>query len=345
MSTTLSPTDTETGTASTEPPAPHELIWTLTNAYVPSTCLHLVAELGVADRIGEKPASLEELASRLGADPDALDRVLSLLAAHGIFARTDRSYTHTPASRLLRSDHPMSMRAFPRMNGLPFISQTFSNLEHSVRTGAPAIESVEPRGLWAYLQDRPDEAQIFSQAMTAKAAGDSAAVLGAYDFSPFRRIADIGGGRGHLLQAVLDAAPQSTGVLFDLPAVIETLDIRHARLTPHAGDFFTDPVPAADAYLLMEILHDWADAQCVAILRAIRRAAAPGAKLLVIENVLGNRGSDAGGHNLDVIMLAVTGGRERTPSELGGLLQQASFSEGAVIETATRLRVVEATAV
>jgi C-methyltransferase len=344
MTTALSPTDTESTHATTEPPAPHELIWTLTNAYVPSTSLHLVAELGVADHIGQEPVSVEQLASCVGADPDALDRVLSLLSAHGLFARHGRRYVHTPASRLLRSDHPKSMRAFPRMNGLPFVWHAFSNLEHSVRTGVPVIETTTPGGLWAYLQDHPDEARIFAQAMTARAAGDIDAILGAYAFSRFETLADIAGGRGHLIERALDSAPGSRGILFDLPAVIETLDIRHERLALHAGDFFVDPLPRADAYVLMEILHDWADEQCVQILSAIRRAAAPGATVLVIENVLADRGIDPGGHNLDVIMLALTGGRERTPGELNQLFGQSGFSDGTVIETASRLRIVEATA-
>lgn len=344
MSTTLPSTQLDYVPGASEL-APHELIWALTNAYVPSTCLHLIAELGVADHVGEEPTSVELIASRLGADPDALDRVLSLLAAHGIFARNGRGYCHTPASELLRSDHPMSMRAFPRMNALPFVGASFSNLEQSIRTGAPAIEAVEPGGLWAYLRDRPDEAQIFGQAMTARAAGDTAALLGAYDFSRFDTVADIAGGRGHLLLAVLNSAPETHGVLFELPDVIEALDIQHERLTARAGDFMVDPLPAADAYVLMEILHDWSDQECVAILGAIRRAAPPGAKLLVVENVLGDRGADAAGHTLDVIMLAITGGRERTPGELDELFRQAGFSDGNVINTGSRLRIVEATAV
>ena len=328
----------------TAEPQPHEFVWALTNAIVPSTCLHLVAELAVADQIGEEATSVEELAARLGADPDALDRVLSLLAAHGVFARDGRAYAHTPASRLLCSDHAMSMRAFPRMMGLPVFSTVLANLEHSLRTGAPAIEAVEPSGYWAYLQEHPDEAQIFSQAMTAKAAADIPAVLGAYDFGRFATIADIGGGRGHLLEAVLGTAPGADGVLFDLPAVIDTLEVHHQRLTPRTGDFFVDPLPAADAYLLMEVLHDWADAECVTILAAIRRAAPPGATVLVIENILADRGADRRGHTLDVVMLVVTGGRERTPSELNTLFNHAGFSSGTVIETDGPLRIVQTTA-
>jgi len=346
MSTTLSSPGSkpEDGSPSAVP-QPHELIWSLTNAVVPSTCLHLMAELGVADEIGAQPVSIDELASRCDADPDSLDRVLSLLAAHGIFQRDGRAYRHTPASRLLRSDDPMSMRAFPRMMGLPVWSTVMCNLRHSVTTGAPAIEIVDSNGCWSYLQDHPDEAQIFDQAMTAKAAADIAAILGAFDFSEFETIADIGGGRGHLLRAVLDATPGARGVLFDLPGVIDTLDIQRERLTTHAGDFFADPLPVADAYVLMEVLHDWPDPECASILGAIHRAATQGAKILVIENVLLDDQADPRGHTLDVIMLAVTGGRERTADEFNNLLRRAGFSHATVTETRGPLRIVEATVI
>lgn len=324
---------------------PHEVIWTLTNAGVVSRCLHVVAELGVADDLRDGTVSAPELASRCGADAGALERVLRLLAAHGVFERENGGFRHTAASRLLRSDHPLSIRGFPRMMGLPVFSTTFANLEHSLRTGSPALETVEPGGLWAYIQDHPDEALIFGQAMAAKAAADIAAILDAYDFSRFRTIADIGGGRGHLLRAVLDAAPDAQGVLFDLPEVIDALDVEHERLTTQAGDFFVDALPAADAYVLMEVIHDWPDAECVAILSAIRRAAAPGASLLVLENVLPEEESDPRGQTLDVIMLAVTGGRERTASQLSELFNRAGFTDGTVVETAGPLRIVEATTI
>jgi hypothetical protein len=324
---------------------PHELIWTLTNAYVPAACLHLIADLGVADRIGEEPVPVEELAAALEADPDALDRVLSLLAAHTIFERTAGGFAHTAASRLLRSNHEMSMRAFPRMNGLPVFSTVFANLDYSVRTAAPAIQTVEPAGLWTYLRERPDEQRVFADAMSARARGDIAAILDAYDFAQFATIADIAGGYGHLLAAVLESTSAAQGVLFELPAVVTNLAVSHERLTVRAGDFFTDPLPSADAYLLMEILHDWPDRDCREILAAIRRAAKPGAKLLVLEEILTERGRDPEGHTLDVIMLAVTGGRERTIEELDALFAAAGFSPGHVIETASRLRVVETAAI
>lgn len=271
---------------------PHEMIWTLTNAVVVSSSVHVVAELGVADHIADDPVGVTELASRCGADPDALDRVLRLLSAHGVFSEVGGSYEHTEASRLLRSDHPQSMRAFARMMGLPVFSATFGHLQFSVRTGSPALEQVAPEGLWPYLQTHPTEAEIFGQAMTAKAGADIAAVLGAYDFRGFGVIADIGGGRGHLLRAVLDAVPTAQGVLFDLPEVIKALDIDQKRLTLRAGDFFLDPLPSADAYILMEVLHDWSDAEAGAILRAIRRAAPSAATVLIIEGALAEERPD-----------------------------------------------------
>ena len=324
---------------------PHETIWELTNAVVASRCLHVVAELGVADHIGDEAVDVEDLAARCGAAPDPLDRVLRLLAAHGVFRRADGGYAQTPSSALLRSDHPMSMRAFGRMMGLPVFWESLAQLEHSVRTGAPSIELQEPAGLWAYLQGRPAEAQIFGQAMAGKAAADIGAVLGACDFTRFGTIADIGGGQGHLLRAVLDAAPGAAGILFDLPEVIGALQVEHERLTPQAGDFFADPLPAADAYVLMEILHDWPDAECVAILSAIRRAAAPGATVLVVESVLDEDHGDPRAQTLDVVMLYATGGRERTAAELGALFGAAGFEAGPVLETDGALRIATATAV
>lgn len=323
---------------------PHELIWTLTNAAIPSASLHAIAELGVADQIGDESVPVKQLAAACGADADALDRVLCLLAAHGIFERESDGYRHNDASRLLRGDHPMSMRAFARMMALPVMKASFDRIDHSIRTGETSFDLVGGEGLWPYLVAHPKEREIFGQAMTAKAAGDTAAVLAAYDFGRFDTIADIAGGRGHLLRAVLDAEPSAEGILFDLPDVVAALEIDRDRLTGRPGDFFVDPLPSADAYILMEVIHDWPDAEAAAILTAVRRAASPGARVLIIENVLVDVGSDPRGHTLDVIMLTVTGGRERTAAELGKLLEGAGFAPSALIDTAGPLRIVEGTA-
>lgn len=324
---------------------PHETIWSLATAAVVSRTLHVVAELGVADCIDDAPVGAKTVATDCGADPEAVERALLLLAAHGVFERGDGGFIHTEASRLLRSDHPMSMRAFPRMMGMPSFTASLARLDHSVRTGAPAFDLVEPAGLFAHLQRHSDEARIFDASMTAKAAADIAAVGAAYDFSRFATIADIGGGRGHLLQAALASAPRAEGVLFDLPAVIETLDIEHPRLSLRAGDFFVDALPRADLYILMEVIHDWDDAQAAAILSAVRRAASPGARVVIIEALVDADRLDPVVHTLDVIMLAITGGRERTPTQLRQLLDSAQLRLTDVVETTSPLRVVEAVAI
>ena len=299
-----------------------ELLWNLAAAGVVARCLHVVAELGAADHVESNAVPVAELADACGAACDPLDRVLRLLTMHGVFEPTPTGYRHTAASALLRTDHPASMRPFARMMGLPLVWNSLAELERSVRTGRSGSE---PRGMSSYLRD---------------ARVDVDAVLGACDFHRFDTVADVGGGRGHLLQAVLDAAPEAAGLLFELPAVIDALDIEHPRLTAVPGDFFVDALPAADAYLLVDVLDEWPDAECVAILSAIRRAARVGATLLVIEDV---PGEDQRAAALDVVRLAVTGGRERSPSDVDGLLRRSGFAVQQVVIAGT-MHVVEARA-
>ena len=241
---------------------------------------------GGCRRIDEAPVPVAALASACAVDVDALDRILRLLAVHGVFERDADRYGHTPASRLLRSDASGSMRPYARLRGMPLLRRSLSELDRSVRIGRPALEAVESRGLWAYLNEHPDEAEMFDHAMTGKAIAGVAGVLATYDFGGFTTIVDVGGGRGHLLRAVLDAAPSATGVLFDLPEVIQRLQVGHERMITTAGSFFADPLPQADAYVLMDVLHDWPDDECETILRAVRRAAPVGATLLVVEAIV-----------------------------------------------------------
>ncbi|HUE90228.1 MAG TPA: methyltransferase, partial [Vicinamibacterales bacterium] len=222
---------------------------------------------------------------------------------------------------------------------------SLGHLEHSIRTGEAAFGLVEPDGLFAHLQRHEGEARIFDASMTAKAAGDTAAVLAAYDFSRFSTIADIGGGRGHLLRAALQTAPDTSGILFDLPGVVDTVDATGERFTVHAGDFFVDPLPAADAFILMEVIHDWDDDQAAAILSAVRGAATSGATVLIIEAVADDEALDPIVRTLDVIMLAITGGRERTSAELDQLLARVGFRATGTLPTPSPLRIVEAVAV
>jgi len=194
---------------------PFETVLQIAGGYCVPRCLHVVADLGVADHLDDTPRSAADLAVAVNADPDALGRVLRLLAAHGVFVAQGDTMRHSPASRLLRRDHPQSLRAFVRMFGAPIWLDVYAALAQSVITGRPAAATVLPEGLFAYYAHHPDEGAVFDAAMTAKAQDHVAAIVAAYDFSPYGVVGDIGGGRGHLVRAVLEAAPMARGVLFD----------------------------------------------------------------------------------------------------------------------------------
>lgn len=324
-------------------PASPETVLRLSFAHAAARALHVVAELGVADHLDDHPRDVKAVAGELGADPDALHRLLRLLEVDGLFERAaDGAWSHTPSSRFLRTDHPASVRAFARMAGSAFGWASFTGLATSARTGAPGIRLLDPAGWTSYLEGHPVEAAIFHDAMTAKAHADVAATLGAYDFARHTRVVDVGGGHGHLVRGILEAHDQVEGVLFDLPGVA-SLVAQQPRLEVLPGDFFRDPLPAGDAYLLMNVIHDWDDADALRILEAVARAGAPArATVLVLEVLMPEGPAAHWGKVLDVVMLAVTGGRERTLQEYEALLTAAGLELVGVTPTATPFSVVEA---
>ena len=326
-------------------PNPFATLTQIAGGYCLPRCLHVVGDLGVADALDETPRTAADLAASVGAHPGALGRVLRLLAAHSVFEMQGDMFRHSPASRLLRTDHPQSMRVFAQMNGLPVFWATYEALEHSVRTGLPAVSKVFPEGFWAYFAQHPEEGRVFNAAMGARAQGTVAGILACYDFSGFGRIGDIGGGRGHLLRAIIDAEPSAEGVLFDLPHVIEEAGgVASERLTLQAGDFFQDTLPSCDAYLLMDIIHDWGDEESVAILQAVRRAAPPQAKLLLIEMLVPDDPGPDWSKMLDIHMLTLFGGRQRTQQEYEALLDQSGFVLEREIDTGAGISILEAEA-
>ncbi len=325
---------------------PVDTLMRIAGGFSISRCLHVVADLGVADALDDTPQTPAELAKATGANAGAIGRVLRLLSAHGIFEVRDARFGHTPASRLLRADHPQSMRSFVRMIGLPVCWAAYGALDHSVRTGLPAAEKVVPGGLWSYFAEHPEAGRIFNEAMTAKAQGQIAGILGAYSFSGFGLIGDIGGGRGHLLQAVLAAAPKAKGVVFDLRHVVEQASgAASERLRLQAGDFFKADLPACDAYLMMDIIHDWSDEDSAKILKNLRRAAPARAKLLLIEAIIPDDPKPNLAKMLDIHMLTLAGGRQRTQHEHAELLAHAGFRLEREIDVGGNFSILEAVAI
>lgn len=313
-------------------PAPAKL-WLLATGHILPRCLQVVAELDVADRIGDAPASVESLARECGCTAPALARMLRLLETAGVFQRAGDGWAHTELSRFLRSDHPQSMRAFARMIGGPIQWAAAGELESAAETGRSAMSAVVPGGIWQYFKDHSADARVFDAAMTSKSAAELAALIPAFDFTGYPRIADIGGGRGHVLAAV----PSSGGILFDLPHVVAAAA---PRMAVQGGDFFRDELPQADAYIVSQVLHDWSDDEAAAILRTVRRAAPPGSHLLVIEQVLPPGPEPHPAKVLDIVMLALTGGRERTRDECASLFEAGGFRLDRVIPTTGAISVL-----
>jgi len=232
--------------------------------------------------------------------------------------------------------------------GLPVFWKRWGELEQVVRSGKHAVGDI-----FAYFKEHPQESEIFDAGMKSKAQSAIPPVIAAYDFSPFGTIGDIGGGQGHLLAAILKSSPNSRGILFDQPHVIAGQKADEAignRLISQGGDFFRGPLPCCDAYIVMEVLHDWTDKQSQQILQQIRNAAPDVAKLLVVETVLPNENASAAGtgvhfgNHLDINMLVLTGGRERTPDEFTRLFAASGWRLSRVIPTPSPYSIVEAVA-
>ena len=323
---------------------PAETLLELSMIQAAPRCLHMIADIGVADALGENPKTAAELAAATGTNPMALERILRLLASNGVFEVRDDRFAHTPASRLLRSDHPQSMRSYVRMMGLPVFWESLEKMMHTVKTGTSTMDEITPGGAWAFFGQNPEASKLFDEAMTSKAHGQIAGILANYDFKSFKTIADIGGGRGHLLQAVLNSAPQATGVLFDQPHVVKDL-AASSRLKLQGGDFFKDALPVADAYLIMQVIHDWSDEQAVGILSAIRRAAPPHAKLLLVEGIVPEHTEPSWIRFLDIFMMVLLTGRERTRSEFEKLLRSSGFRLDRVIEVGIGTSILESSVI
>jgi hypothetical protein len=323
-------------------PATVTTILQLAGGAVVPRCLHAVANLGVADLLDDAPQSAAALAAATGAHPEALERALRLLAANGVFARVDGLFAHSPTSRLLRSDHPQSLRPLVRMFGLPPMWTMVGDIEYSLRTGLPSGDHVLEDGPWAEFSRNIEWSRIFDAAMTAKAYGQVAGVVASYDFSGVRTIGDIGGGRGHLLRAILDKVPTATGVLFDQAHVVDQVR-PSGRMTCQAGDFFAGDLPACDVYLLMEVIHDWDDERSRRILRSVRAAAAS-SRVLIIEGLIPQTDGPSWPLTLDLWMLTISG-KQRTLEQYAALLADSGFRFTRSIDTPAGITIVEGTAV
>ncbi len=311
-----------------------QLLWPGTIAV---QAIHVAAKLAIADLLAAGPKTATELAQATNTDATSLGRLLRALTSLGIFGEDPQGrYRQTPLSDALRSDHPESIRRWAMMLGARFVWEPCAELHETIRTGRPAFQLVYQSPFFEYLAEHPDDAAVFNAAMSS-VPRYIATFVEAYDFSRFERIVDVGGGHGAKLLAILSAYPRLSGVLHDLPAVVEGAGaLRSSAVSDRCeivGGDFLEAVPAgADAYLLSGIIHDWDDETALRILRNCRRAIRPDGTLLLLETVL-TPSSDPSSALMDVLMMVLTGGRERSEAEFRSLLEEAGFSLTRVIPT------------
>jgi hypothetical protein len=314
-----------------------------------SQAIHVAARLGVADRLKNGPMSVDELARAVGAHPESLYRLMRLLASEGVFAESEpRRFSLTPRAGLLRSDVPGSLRARAIYDCDEAYWQAWGNLMHSVATGEPAFERTHGVPFFEYMKTHAAVAASFNTVMTDQNAVAAQAVVEAYDFSGVGTLVDVGGGHGSLLAAILAAYPPLRGILYDQPHVLagarptlEAASVAH-RCDIIGGDFFKRVPAGGDAYLLKHILHNWDEPRCAAILRSGRDAMPAHGRLLVVETLIPPDDEPSYGKYLDLGMLVLLPGRERTEAEYGKLLEATGFTLSRVIETRSELSILEA---
>ena len=315
--------------------------------------IHAAAELGIADVLSEKPLSSRAVAERLDSHPDATDRLMRALVTLGLLTRHEQDFALTELGRCLETRSPTSRRAWSRLMGGKQSWESWGRLIDCVRTGKKVYgrNGDGETDTFDALAADPEGAAIFHQAMADGTSGVAPAVARTIDFTAARRVIDVGGGYGALLCAILEAHPHLEGAVFDLPYAREgalALFAERAvagRATFVSGNFFDNPLPAADVYLLKSVIHDWDDARSLVILERCREAMSDTARLVLVEPAAGAPGGSPTGDWFiafsDLNMLVATGGRERSEEQYVALLEAAHLKVIAVRETRTFYRIFE----
>jgi O-methyltransferase domain/Dimerisation domain len=298
---------------------PETRLWNLLRGTMTTKALGIAADLRVADALGDAPRQVVEVAQEVGADPTTLHRILRALASDGVFAE-DRPgvFSNTEASALLRGE---SWREFAHLFGSVF-AEAVNTLDP--RVGDETFSKQFGTDFWSWLQANPDERRSFDGAM-AGGKERTAERLAQLDWRQDETVVDVGGGNGALLRELFRRRPELCGIVFDLPETVRDETNLGDRIEFVAGSFF-ESVPPGDAYVLSGILHDWSDERAGAILCTIHASAAQGARLLLIESVVQAGNEPQGSKWLDLLMLVLAGGRERTAEDWRQLMHEAGFA-------------------
>ena len=324
---------------------PQVAMFQMITGYWISKSIYAAAKLGIADLLKDGSQSCEQIAATIGTNARSIHRLLRALACIGIFVEEKPGYfALTPLAACLQTEFPGSMRSV----AIALVEEQFQawgDFLYSIQTGKTAFEHVYGMPIFQYYMEHPEQFKIFDAAMSQTHGIKDRAVLASYDFSGIRQLVDVGGGKGGLITTILKAYPTLEGVLFDLPRVIAEQAHESAlsdRLQQVSGDFFASVFAGGDAYILKRILHDWNDEQSLTILKNCRQAIAENGKLLLVESVIPSGNEPCTAKFLDLHMLAVTGGMERTETEYSDLLAAAGFKLMRIIPTPADIDVIEA---
>lgn len=306
-------------------------IWRLADLSVP-WALRVLVTLDVPDLIASGVDDTAGLARKTGAEASALASLLRHLAAHEVLAEPEPGrYALTEGGRALCAGHPSRLYDWLDLRGAGGrMDAVWSSLLPAVRTGRPVHADVHGAALWEDLHAHPELQRSFDHLMS-QSSMDYDALVDAVDWSSARHVVDVGGGQGELLARIVAGRPHLTGTLVDQPGTVDTAPALlaaagvGARCTVRAGDFLTDPLPRADTYVIAAVLHNWDDDRAASILGAIARAAAPGARVVVVERLVDRISDRSWATHVDLKMLLLLGGRERTGDEMHALAGRAGL--------------------
>jgi len=315
----------------------------------PSACIYVTAKLKIADLLAKGPRPISEVATAAHVNEDALYRVMRALASLGVFREVSpRTFANTPFSEILRSDIPDSFRDAILFISGPLHMRTYTELQHSVETGKTAFQKTTGMEPFEFFRQNDEDNQIFNAAMTSISSRMTTPAIEAYDFGASGTLADIGGGHGVLLAKILEKHPGLHGIVCDLPHVVEGAKARIESLglasrCETAGVDFFESVPPADSYVMKSVIHDWDDAHAIAILKnCVRAMRSPNGKVLLIELLITPDNEPDMAKWIDIEMLAMAGGRERTEAEFAELFSKVGLRLSRVVRAASPFCVIEA---
>ena len=342
----MSTTAVNQGTGVQPTPEAIQHVFQLMTGHIVASCVNIAARLGIADRLATGPHTAADLARECGVNEDALYRVLRALAALGVFQEASpRTFALNPEGAALM-DGPVRWMALWIAGEFNF--RVYANAMHSVQTGESAVPKTTGFGAFESFARDAELSKIFNDAMTGFSATVIPAVLEAYDFSGIRTLVDVAGGHGGVLTAILQKYPSMQGIVFDLDHVVEGAQPRIAslglssRCTTACGDFFRAVPSGGDAYIMKHIIHDWDDEKAAAILRNIRAVLPESGRVILLEAVVQPGSAQDFAKIIDIEMLVMPAGRERTAEEFRALFEKAGFELTRIVPTKSPLSVIEA---